>query len=206
MNSWSRLCWPILMSTRSSSRNFCWYHSSHSRVARSASMPLAVCSVQQIVGAEVAAVDLQRAGVEQCRRTSRRPAACRAAAPSASARHIRSLVLTPPVTLPSTSLVSGSASEMPYWAEQGAQAPHVAEQVAAARVCRSENPNGPAAGSSAERLLTPGTAAAAVRRRPSPARRAQKPVAATAAKRKGAGKRSVSSRRRSPRAAMAALA
>ncbi len=47
MNSWSRLCWPTLMSSRSS-RNFCSYQSSHSRVARSASMPLAVCKVSRI--------------------------------------------------------------------------------------------------------------------------------------------------------------
>ena len=61
---------------------------------------------QQIVGAEVAAVDLQRADVEQCRRTSRRRAWYRAAAPSGSGRHRPTPCLAPPVTLPSTSLVS----------------------------------------------------------------------------------------------------
>ena len=48
MNSWSALISPSLMSARSSSRNFWSYQSSQSRVARSASMPLAVWMVARL--------------------------------------------------------------------------------------------------------------------------------------------------------------
>src|SRR5579863_2563074 len=46
MNSWSMLCWPTLMSILSSN-NFCWYQSSQSRVAGSASILLTDCKTKR---------------------------------------------------------------------------------------------------------------------------------------------------------------
>ena len=121
MNSWSRLCWPSL--TSNLSPNFCWYQSSQSRVARSASMPLAVCKVSRLVALRLppwicSALALNSPPFQP-------NAGCVSICSVAVVRPLYSKPWrTPPVTLPNTSLFSTMLSAMPYLDRSGRR-PHM---------------------------------------------------------------------------------
>ncbi len=65
MNSWSRLCWPTLMSSRSSVRNFLIVPGLPKPGGAVRFDAAGGLQAQQVLGAQVAAVYLQRADVEQ---------------------------------------------------------------------------------------------------------------------------------------------
>ena len=120
------------MSSRSSSRNFCWYHSSHSRVARSASIPLAVCRVSRLLALRLRPWICRRADVEG------------AAVPAEGAlgvelqQHLRQAVIVRALLGAAGDVAQHLAGLLQregdaVLAERRAQPPHVAEQVVAAR-------------------------------------------------------------------------
>ena len=132
MNSWSRLCWPILMSSRSSSRNFWSYHSSHRRVAAIRLDAARGLQGQQVACAQVVAVDLQGADVEG------------AAVPAEGAlgiqlqQHLGQAVIGRALLGAAGHVAQHLAGFLQregdaVFAERCAQPPHVAEHVVAAR-------------------------------------------------------------------------